>query len=161
MPYNPQMNIDAPTHSAASACSATALRKASRRLTQLYDDALSPYSLRSTQYAILVELERRAAALPTLQELADALVMDRSALGHTLRPLERDGLIEIRQGTQDRRRRYVALTPAGDGKRTEAKPGWQAAQRQFHAAFGHDKAHALRSTLLAIANDERLGTLQE
>ena len=43
-----------------SPCNATAMRKASRRLTQLYDDALEPCGLRSTQFAILAELDRRS-----------------------------------------------------------------------------------------------------
>ena len=34
-----------------SPCIATAMRKASRRLSQLYDDALAPSGLRATQYA--------------------------------------------------------------------------------------------------------------
>ncbi|MEJ1978353.1 MAG: MarR family winged helix-turn-helix transcriptional regulator [Acetobacteraceae bacterium] len=87
------------------------MRKASRRLTQLYDDALGPAGIRSTQFAILTELDRRAKAPPTMRELANALVMDRSALGHNLRPLERDDFIELRESDEDRRRRYVALTP--------------------------------------------------
>ena len=45
----------------ASECFATAARKASRRLTQFYDDALEPSGLRSTQYAILTELARSGA----------------------------------------------------------------------------------------------------
>jgi hypothetical protein len=74
-----------PTHRkparAESPCSATAMRKASRRLTQLYDDALEPSGLRSTQFAILAELDRRSSEPPTMRVLADALVMDWSALG--------------------------------------------------------------------------------
>jgi hypothetical protein len=38
-----------------SPCSATAMRKATRRMTQLFDDALASAGLRSTQYAILEE----------------------------------------------------------------------------------------------------------
>ena len=59
-------------------CSATALRKASRRLTQLYDAALDGCGLRSTQLTILVELAGRTGQPPTMAELAIALVMDRS-----------------------------------------------------------------------------------
>ena len=79
--------------------SATAMRKATRRMTQLYDDALALAGLRSTQYAILDELRRQADAPPTMRELAETLVLDRSALGHNLRPLERDGLIALVAGT--------------------------------------------------------------
>ena len=89
-------------------CHATALRKASRRLTQLYDEALAPTGLRSTQYAIIGELTDPTAEPPTLNQLADALVMDRSGLGHSLRPLERDGLIRLQRSSADRRARNKA-----------------------------------------------------
>src|ERR1700733_12168960 len=96
-----------------SPCCATAMRKASRRLTQLYDDALTPSGLRSTQYAILAELHRLIRQPPTMAELAQSLVMDRSALGHNLRPLERDGLLVLQEGEEDRRRRHVVMTERG------------------------------------------------
>ena len=47
-----------------SPCSATAMRKATRRLTQLYANALAAAGLRTTQYAILEELQRQADAAP-------------------------------------------------------------------------------------------------
>lgn len=140
----------------ANPCHATAIRKASRRLTQLYDDALAPTGLRSTQFAILAELDRRAKKPPTLAQLAKALVLDRSALGHTLRPLERDGLVVLQEDAADRRRRHIILTPAGRTRFIAARPFWLAAQRRFAAVFGQSQAAQLRATLLAIANDDRL-----
>jgi hypothetical protein len=47
-----------------SPCSATAIRKATRRLTQLYAHAFAAAGLRTTQYAILEELHRQADAPP-------------------------------------------------------------------------------------------------
>ncbi len=143
----------------AVTCNATALRKASRRLTQLYDAALEPSGLRSTQYAILAHVERMRGDPPTMRELADALVIDRSALGHNLRPLERDGLLALVAGERDRRRRNVTLTPAGRAKVRAAKRLWRAAQERFEDVFGRPQAAELRATLLRIAHDERLGTL--
>jgi len=137
-------------------CNAAALRKASRRLTQLYDDTLEPSGLRSTQFAILSELNRRANAPPTMRELADALVMDRSALGHSLRPLERDGFIALEQSTQDRRRQHVITTTAGKAKYRAARRLWQRAQDHFHEVFGESEAAQLRATLFKLAHDERL-----
>jgi DNA-binding MarR family transcriptional regulator len=148
-----------PKETLQSPCSATAMRKASRRLTQLYDTALLPSGLRSTQYSILSELQRRGTAPPTLQELADALVMDRSALGHTLRPLERDGYVELRASEADRRRRLIVTTESGELKYREARRLWNVAQRHFHKVFGEAQAQALRATLLSIAEDERLAAL--
>jgi DNA-binding MarR family transcriptional regulator len=141
-------------------CSATALRKASRRVTQLYDSILAPSGLRSTQYAILTELERNSQEPPTLQELADALVMDRSALGHTLQPLERDGLITSQPSVQDRRRRLLVLTPLGLATVREIRPLWLKAQKHFDQIYGEIEAAALRASLIAIATDERLDAAQ-
>ncbi|HEX4496551.1 MAG TPA: MarR family transcriptional regulator [Thermoanaerobaculia bacterium] len=143
-----------------SPCYATAMRKASRRLTQLYDDALLPCGLRSTQLAILSELERRSQAPPTVQELADSLVMDRSALGHNLRPLERDGFLALQESPADRRRRLIVMTPQGKAKHDEARRLWRTAQDRFHEIFGTTDAASLRATLLDIAYDERLATLR-
>src|SRR3978361_78947 len=91
-------------------CFATAIRMASRRMTQLYDEALAPSGLKSTQLAILNEIAIRGLSPPTMGELAESLVTDRSALGHNLRPLERDGLIGFAESDSDRRRRLVVLT---------------------------------------------------
>ena len=144
-----------------SPCSATAMRKASRRLTQLYDDALEASGLRSTQFAILAELDRRSSEPPTIRVLADALVMDRSALGHNLRPLERDRLIALDESSEDRRRRHVVMTRRGKARFRAAKPLWQSAQDRFADVFGRAQAAELRATLLAIAYDARLATLRD
>src|ERR1700754_2759041 len=89
-PIDSAMPPSSPPTPSRSDCSATALRKASRKVAQLFDEALAPCGLRSTQYSILVEISRHEGDPPTLQALADTLVMDRSTLGHNLRPLERD-----------------------------------------------------------------------
>ena len=93
-------------------CFVGAARKASRRLTQFYDDALEPCGLRSTQYSILSELARFAGP-PTLAELASALVSDRSAVGHNLRPLIRDGYLALEPGAEDRRVTADRSDPSG------------------------------------------------
>ena len=135
-------------------CNATAMRKASRRLTQLYDEAIGGSG-------ILSELDLLAEAPPTMAELAAILVMDRSALGHNLRPLERDGLVELRQSDTDRRRRHVVMTARGKARYREGLRLWAEAQERFNRVFGKDEATALRMTLLHIAYDERLGRLND
>lgn len=137
-------------------CNAGAVRRASRRLTQFYDDALRPSGLRFTQYGLLAAIDRREAAPPSLAELARAMVLDRSALGHNLRPLERDGLVALLEGQQDRRERRLVLTWQGKAKLREARGLWQLAQDRFHEVFGPDRAAALRATLNQLAYDERL-----
>ena len=137
-------------------CFVGAARKASRRLTQFYDDALEPCGLRSTQYSILSELARFAGP-PTLAELASALVSDRSAVGHNLRPLIRDGYVALEPGAKDRRERRVVLTAHGQSKHREARALWQAAQDEFLALYGKEHSENLRAALLDVAYDPRLG----
>ena len=155
------MRIDRKPTSCISLCNGTALRKASRRLTQLYNAALAPTGLRSTQLSILFELANRSTDPPTLAELADALVTDRSSLGHNLRPLEREGFIALQEGATDRRRRHIVLTSKGKTKCQEALRRWQTAQDRFERVFGRPEAAALRATLLGIAYDERLAALKD
>src|SRR5271154_5148653 len=89
-----------------SACTCGSLRKASRRISQFYDAALAPVRIKSTQFSILAEIDRAAIEDPlTMCELATAMVMDRSTLGHNLRPLERDELLILRMAQNDRRKR--------------------------------------------------------
>ena len=137
-------------------CFVGAARKASRRLTQFYDDALEPCGLRSTQYTILAELARFASP-PTLAELASALVSDRSGVGHNLRPLIRDGYVALKPGAGDRRERRIHLTALGQSKHGEAWPLWQTAQNEFLAVYGKGHSESLRTALLDIAYDPRLG----
>lgn len=140
-------------------CNAGAIRKASRRVSQLYDKALEPAGLRGTQYAILAELERRAGVPPAMNELAESLVMDRSALGHALRPLERDKLIAIRTSGEDSRRKLVAITARGRAKYRQATRLWRRAQEHFESLFGEENAKILRTTLTTIATDDRFSEL--
>jgi DNA-binding MarR family transcriptional regulator len=135
-----------------SPCNCTALRKATRRVSQLYDSALEPCGLRTTQRAILNHIAR--SGTPALGELAEALVMDRGALTHNLKPLERDGFVDIRIDPADRRNRLVALTAAGRAKLEESAALWKRAQDGFEAAFGVAKSASLRKALEYVVSED-------
>jgi len=137
-------------------CNCAALRKASRRLSQLYDSALAPSGLKSTQFAIFAELELRRGEPPTMRDLAKALVMDQSTIGQNLRPLKRDGLISLQQDASDRRRTCVKLTKKGRDRLTAARPLWAGAQERFENFLGTQEAAELRTTLLNIAHEPLL-----
>jgi DNA-binding MarR family transcriptional regulator len=155
------MSTDSKANFRLSPCNATTLRMASRRLTQLYDAALEPCGLRSTQLAILSELAHWSVDPPTLAELADALAIDRSSLGHNLRPLEREGWVVLGESAVDGRRRHIALTAKGKAKWREGVRLWRVAQERFERVFGRSEAAALRATLLGIAHHERLASLKD
>ena len=137
-------------------CNVGAFKKAARRLSLMYDTVLAPTGLKSTQHGILRELSLRGAALPTVGELAEELVMDRSTLGQNLRPLEREQLVTLLVDPKDRRSRLIALTKQGITKLNEAAKYWKTAQNRFETAFGKQEAAELRSVLHVIAHSERL-----
>ncbi|ARP93900.1 MarR family winged helix-turn-helix transcriptional regulator [Bordetella genomosp. 13] len=143
--------MDATADLRVSVCTNSALRRATRRVGQLYDDALAPIGLRATQYSILAQIDR-AGGSPLVGWMAEVLVMDLSALGHTLRSLARDGLVEVLPDQEDRRSRRVRLTRAGKSKLVKARVLWSDAHRRFEEAFGADEAAQLRLVLDAIAS---------
>jgi DNA-binding MarR family transcriptional regulator len=87
-------------------------------------------------------------------QLAASLVLDRSALGHNLRPLEREGFIVLDIDPDDGRNRLAKLTKKGESKLRETAVLWQAAQERFENKFGIARAKALREALAIIAAEE-------
>ena len=69
--------------------------------------------------------------MPTVTELADAMVMDRSGLGHTLGPLERDGLITLAVDSEDARATERGLDCEGGALQGQATIFWARAQSNF------------------------------
>jgi DNA-binding MarR family transcriptional regulator len=133
-------------------CNCGALRQAARRVTKLYDDALAPVGLGVNQFSILARLNRVGPI--TIRELAQLLVMDRSTLGHLLRPLDKRGFVQLEVSERDRRSRMVKLTQAGKAAVAKARPRWATAQRRFESTFGTEAAVDLRTVLKEIATAE-------
>lgn len=129
-----------------SICNCLAIRQAARQITQLYDAALASTGLRVTQYSVIAVLDRLGPS--TLQELAAELVMDRSTLGHNLRPLEREGLVVLATDPRDKRTRRLELTPEGKKRLEQARRAWRRAQEQFESRYGEADAKELRRLLL-------------
>lgn len=129
-------------------CNFFALRQATRRVTQLYDQALAPVNLRATQYSLLNQIEQLGPI--AINPLAEAMVMDRATLGHNLRPLEDRGLVRLAVGL-DRRSREVHITRAGRNLLLEAQKRWRKAQDSFERTIGKAQAAALRMTHRELA----------
>lgn len=132
----------------ADLCNCFAIRKAARHVTQLYDRHLAPVGLTVSQFSILVRLHRLGPR--TINELAAHMAMDRTTMGRSVRPLEREGLVTISADERDGRRRALAITESGRERMRAGRAGWAAAQARFEASFGADKALALRETLAAL-----------
>lgn len=125
------------------ACACMALRKASRALTRLYDDLLSPKDMTTTQFAILGTLDRRGD-LP-LTELASLLVMDRTTLYRTITPVERHGWVAIVPGPG--RSKIVRLTDEGRAAVRSGRKDWAVAQEQVLGDLPQEEWDSLLRTL--------------
>ena len=125
-------------------CAFYKLRRASRVVTQVYDQFLKPCGLAPTQFSLLVALS--SAGLITISRLAEAIVMDRTTLTRNLRPLEREGLVKIVPGP-DRRTRAVTLTSSGKKKLLAALPLWDQAQHYMAKKLGQGQWQDLKKTL--------------
>ena len=82
--------------------------------------------------------------------------MERSALGQTLRPLARDGFIDLGQDERDGRRRPIKLTKVGKDKVVRGRRYWAGAHEKFKHFFGDNQLIVLRETLRDIAESARL-----
>lgn len=152
----PSEDDAAPTFFAGpGSCNNSELRKATRHLGLLFDEVMRPSGLRAAQHGILYHV--KAMDRPTMKALARELVMDLSALGHTLKPLVRDGFVRLDPDDRDARAKRVSLTSVGDAKLEETSALWRSAQTRVETALGADKAQALR-TMLAEVSSNTFGT---
>jgi DNA-binding MarR family transcriptional regulator len=119
-------------------CACANLRRASRAITQLYEEELRPTRLRITQLAILKALR----TVPELRQgrLAAAMGLDSTTLTRTLGLLRRQGYVAIRRGP-DRRERHLSLTEKGMAKVEQMTPYWERAQKRVRDAMGRDYEH--------------------
>ncbi len=123
-------------------CLCGALRKATRAVTRIYDDALRPSGLRITQLALLRQLSRRGEL--RMHDLSAVLVVEDTTLNRSARAMQDRGWIEIRTGS-DRRERMVSITAAGRAVLAEAEPLWAEAQRRMTDELGKNFDALVRS----------------
>lgn len=109
-------------------CAVFNFRKLSRALTQLYSQVMKETGLRSTQFTILGVLSHTEDI--TMSRLAEVLVMERTTLTRNLKPMSREGWIELKVG-EDRRQRVVRLTDEGKALLLKALPLWAKAQERI------------------------------
>jgi DNA-binding MarR family transcriptional regulator len=114
-------------------CACASLRRASRALTHLYDEAFRPLGLRVTQFTILQVLT--LAGEVSQGELAEILAMDSTTLTRTLGIMVREGWIAERRG-KDRRERWLRLAKAGRSQLSRALPAWERTQAQVARELG-------------------------
>jgi DNA-binding MarR family transcriptional regulator len=124
-----------PGPSIALPCLCATLRRASRTVTQLYEDALRPLGLRATQFTVLQALSLAGEVNQSL--LGQILAMDSTTLTRTLDIMKRRGWILQRRG-EDRREWRICLSERGEAQLQRALPKWRNVQRRLRSQLGNE-----------------------
>lgn len=114
-------------------CLCANVRRASRALTQMYDQSLRPLGLQTTQFTILQTLAQTGEILQG--ELGRILAMDSTTLTRTLEIMNRRGWITRRAG-KDKRQRWLRLAMAGESQFKRATLRWEKVQARLRRRFG-------------------------
>lgn len=114
----------------ARECLATRVRRLSRIVTGVYDDALRPLGLTVSQLTLLVAAARMGRALP--RDVCGLFDLDASTLSRTLERMRARGWVEAVPG-DDARSQPFRLTSAGRRVLDRAIPAWEGAQRKARA----------------------------
>ena len=146
-------------------CTHTALRQASRQLTQVYDDALAPAGLTSSQALLVARIDELGGAPggkgPSLQALAKRLSIQISALTHALRPLVRDGVLDLHVDADDRRIKRAVLTAKGLGQTRQMYALWSALNQRMDTVLGAGTGAELRALATRVASAEFLAAMKD
>jgi DNA-binding MarR family transcriptional regulator len=130
-------------------CMCASLRRASRTITQVYEQALIPAGLSATQFTIMQTLS--LAGEVTQGELARILAMDSTTLTRTLAVMSRSGWIAKKRG-QDRREWRMRVSGAGEARFQQALPHWQKAQTHVRRQLGKELSDRLMKLTQETAN---------
>lgn len=114
-------------------CACANLRRAARLATQMYDEALRPSGLRSTQFTLLQALH--LAPSISQKQLGEVLGLDSTTLTRTLARLRRKGWVRSQPGA-DRRELQISLTASGQREFRRVLPFWESAQKRLRRALG-------------------------
>jgi DNA-binding MarR family transcriptional regulator len=108
-------------------CVCFQLRKASRAITKLYDAALQPSGIRSTQFALLVAIAKKDPI--TISALGELVVIDTTTLSRSLRKLEQAEYIKMVEG-KNGRERLMRMTAKGWQVLQKSLPLWKRIQAE-------------------------------
>jgi DNA-binding MarR family transcriptional regulator len=130
-------------------CFCSTLRRTSRSLTQLYEDALRPLGLRATQFTILQALALTGEV--SQGRLGEILAIDSTTLTRALEIMSRRGWITVRRG-KDRRERWLRLANKGEKQLNRALPIWEKVQTNLRHQIGKQNWEKLQQLADQVTN---------
>jgi len=125
----------------AQDCIAVRMRLLNRVVSKMYDDALRPLGIKTSQLNILVVTARLGLARPA--EICDRLKMDISTVSRNVDRMRARGGIEVVEDEQDARAHQFRLSAPGRQLLEKAKPTWDKAQTKVKKLLGKSGVAAL------------------
>ena len=114
-------------------CLAGRLRILNRVVTKLYDEALRPLGVKTSQLNILVAAGKLGLARPA--DICERLQLDTSTLSRNVERMRAKGWFEV-VGDEDGRAQPFRLTTKGHKLVESAKPRWDQAQKKVRKLLG-------------------------
>ncbi len=131
-------------------CLCLHVQRAARALARRFDEALRPVGLTNGQFSLMMSLNRPSP--PPMKPVADLLAMDQTTLTAALKPLQRQGWVEILVNPTDRRERLLQLTAEGKAVLASAVPIWKVTHAEIEARLEGGNGDAIRRDLITLSN---------
>ncbi|KAB2723028.1 MarR family transcriptional regulator [Brucella intermedia] len=131
-------------------CLCLHVQRAARALARRFDDALRPAGLTNGQFSLMMSLNRPVP--PPMKPVAELLAMDQTTLTAALKPLQRQGWVEIIVNPDDRRERLLQLTPEGKATLAAAVPIWKATHLDIEKQLVNGNGDEVRRNLLVMSS---------
>ena len=128
-------------------CACQNLRRATRIVTRVYDQELRKAGIEITQFGLLTALA--AVGEANQKRLSAGFALDSTTLTRTLGLMRKRGWIEVRRGT-DKRKRLFRLTAAGERQVAAAQRHWERAERRFEKKLGRDGWESMQKMVARI-----------
>lgn len=131
-------------------------QRAARALASRFDAALREVDLTSRQFSLLNALN--GPQPKTVGAAAAVIGADRTTVTAALKPLVREGLVEIASDSDDGRVRRIALTAKGHARLAAAVPIWTRAHAALEAEVAGAPLGRAQDLLSALAVTRRDAT---
>lgn len=131
-------------------CTGFNLKRATRIVQNLFDDAFKPVGLEGTQYTVLSHIFVSEPIL--LTKLAHLMDVDRTTLARNLKPLEKKGYVQIQPGS-DKRAKLINTTEQGKEVLSKALPLWRETQDKIKATLGIENWNSMISNLNGLVEN--------
>jgi DNA-binding MarR family transcriptional regulator len=121
-------------------CLAGRLRILNRVVTNMYDEALRPLGVKTSQLNILVAAGKLGVARPA--DICERLQLDTSTLSRNVERMRAKGWFEV-VGDVDGRAQPFRLTTKGRKLVEKAKPRWEEAQKKVRKLLGNETVQTI------------------